>query len=45
MYAKIITKDKSELLEKIKFTNQKKYVKEKILENKKNLEICHINLQ
>lgn len=44
MYAKIISKDRSELIEKIKFTNQKKHPKDNRLESRKNLEICQINL-
>jgi hypothetical protein len=44
MYAKIISKDRSDLVEKIRFSNQKKSVKDKILESRKNLEICQINL-
>lgn len=45
MYAKIISKDRSDLIEKIRFSNQRKSVKDKVLESRKNLEICQMNLQ
>lgn len=45
MYAKIISKDRSDLIEKIRFSNQRKSIRDKVLESKKNLEICQMNLQ
>ena len=45
MYAKIISKDRSDLIEKIRFSNQRRSIKDKVLESKKNLEICQMNLQ
>jgi hypothetical protein len=44
MYAKIISKDRSELIEKIKFSNTRRQVREDRLESRKNLEICQMNL-
>lgn len=38
LFAKIVSKDKNELLDRIRMCNQSKLLKEKLMESSKNLE-------